>query len=116
MSEQDTTFTETKLTAQTAARMGADELLAALRELRHNPRGPDYWTTLCVCMAALCRAQSAVVVQSRDGLQWTPLATSASPPSWLEEMGVWVAEMGDRAMKQGHAFQPHSHLGYVCLV
>lgn len=116
MSEQDTTFTETKLTAQTAARMGADELLAALRELRHNPRGPDYWTTLCVCMAALCRAQSAVVVQSRDGLQWTPLATSASPPSWLEEMGVWVAEMGDRAMKQGHAFQPHSDLGYVCLV
>lgn len=116
MSEQDTTFTETKLTAQTAARMGADELLAALRELRHNPRGPNYWTTLCVCMAALCRAQSAVVVQSRDGLQWTPLATSASPPSWLEEMGVWVAEMGDRAMKQGHAFQPHSNLGYVCLV
>lgn len=116
MSEQDTTFTETKLTAQTAARMGADELLAALRELRHNPRGPDYWTTLCVCMAALCRAQSGVVVQSRDGLQWTPLATSASPPSWLEEMGVWVAEMGDRAMKQGHAFQPHSDLGYVCLV
>lgn len=116
MSEQGTTLSEAALTAQTATRMGADELLAALRELRHSPRGPDYWTTLCVCMAALCRAHSAVVVQSRDGRQWQPLATNASPPPWLEEMGAWVAEMGDRAMKQGHSFQPHPKLGYVCLV
>lgn len=117
VSDHNSTASETALTPQTAARMGADELLAALRELRHGPRRPDYWASLCVCMAALCRAQSAVVIQAQDAEHWQPLGTNAAtPPTWLAEIRSWVLEIGSRAMEQGHAFQPHPTLGHVCLV
>ena len=108
---------ELSVTPEAAARMGADELLAALRQLRHEARQSNYWVTLCTCMAALCRAQSAVVMQAKSGQQWMALgASSATPPDWLSEIGAWVADMGARAMEQGHAYQPHPRLGFVCLI
>lgn len=105
------------LSPEHAARMSADELLSALRALRQQERDGQYWTLLAVCMMNLCRASGAVVLQQQGDARWG--AIGGTPPAtlpWLTQAQAWLGALGDRAMANGHAYQPDERWGFVCVV
>jgi len=96
--------------------MSADQLLEALRALRQTHRDADYWPRLCACLAALCRAGGAVVVQQRPQDSWTPVASVPVDPPWVTSIPSWIQALEGRAQSQGHAYQPDEKHGFVCAV
>ena len=90
-----------------ASRMDAQQLLAALRALRHAPRDAAYWPRLAQCLMQLCRARSALVVRESPDGSWQVLA-SALPPDGVPpaDAAARLAELAPRALAQGHAYSP----------
>jgi multidrug efflux pump subunit AcrA (membrane-fusion protein) len=87
--------------------MDAQQLLAALRALRHAPRDGAYWPRLAQCLMQLCRARSALLVREAPDGSWQVLA-SALPPDGNPpaDAAAALAELAPRALAQGHAYAP----------
>lgn len=111
-----TSHTVMNLNAAQAGQMSADELLEALRVLRQSPVDEAYWTRFSLCLTALCRASAALVLQL-EARKWEMLGAHGDVNSrWVADVPQWMNDLGERALRQGQAYQPHPELGFVVVV
>lgn len=97
--------------------MSADELLSALRALRQEQRDANYWSLVAVCLMNLCRASGALVLQPQSEERWGVVgSTSPATVPWLSQTTAWLHALGERAMRNGHAYQPDEQWGFICVV
>lgn len=78
-----------------------------LRALRTAPHDEAYWGELCVCLALLCRARSAVALRRDPDGAWHLLGHHPGEGrASIDSLIANLNELAPRALAQGHAYAP----------
>ena len=97
--------------------MDAQQLLAALRALRHAPRDASYWPRLSQYLLQLCRARSALILREQADGTWQALGSAATADAApLPDAAARLTDLAPRALAQGYAYAPSAQGGLIAAV